>query len=292
MRRVRKAKLGILLGALLIVCGLPAFGAEYTIRPGDILDISVLGEPALSGASTVTPDGKLVLQMAGEVPAAGRTLSQLTQLITAELRKFVREPQVAVSIRSSRRLFVYVLGKIARPGAYEIERGWTISQLVAQAGGPAPEAALARTMVMRGDQSIPVDLEKLIVAGNPSANFVLEPDDVILVPETKEHIVIMGQVARPGAYALKPGERVIDALSEAGGPTSSASVNEVGVIRRQAVQNTAVTRLDLSKFYKNADATQNIALQPDDIVYVPEKGTDWLTTFLGPLLTLFGLFHL
>ncbi len=287
MRGTRRVEAGIVLGVLLIALALPAFAQEYTIRPGDILDISVLGEPSVSGVATVTPDGKLVLHMAGEIPAAGRTLPQLTQMITEELRQFVRDPQVAVSIRSSRRLFAYALGRVARPGAYEIERGWTISQLVAQAGGPAPEAALARTVVMRRDQTIPVDLEKLIVGGNASANFSLEPDDVVLVPETKERVLIMGQVQKPGAYPVKAGDRLIDALGAAGGLTPNASAYEVGVIRRQGEKST-VTRVNLNKFYKNADTTQNIVLKPDDIVFVPEKGVDWSTLLLPWLL----LFHL
>jgi protein involved in polysaccharide export with SLBB domain len=288
MRGARSVEAGIVLVAVLITLASPAFAEEYTVRPGDILEISVLGEQAVSGPATVTPDGKLVLHMAGEIPATGRTLSQLTQMITVALKQFVRDPQVAVSIRSSRRLFAYVLGRVARPGAYEIEKGWSISQLVAAAGGPANEAALARTLVMRKDETIPVDLEKLIVGGNTSANFLLEPDDVVLVPEVKERVLIMGQVQKPGSYAFKAGDRVVDALGAAGGLTANASVNEVGVIRRQG-QKPAVTRLDLDKFYKNADATQNITLQPDDIVYVPEKGVDWLT-ILNPFFLILHLF--
>lgn len=290
MRGARRAGAGTLLGALLIGLILPAFAAEYTIRPGDVLDVSVLGEPSVSGAATVTPDGKLVLHMVGEIPAAGRTLSQLTQTITAELKKFVRDPQVAVTVRSPRRLLAYVLGQVTHPGAYEMERGWTISQLVAAAGGTAKEAALAKTLVMRKDQTIPVDLEKVIMEGNASANFPLEPDDIVLVPETKERVLIMGQVQKPGAYAFKAGDRLTDALGAAGGLTPNASVNEVGVIRRQG-EKSAVTRVDLNKFYKHADATQNVALQADDIVYVPEKGVDWVQ-LLNPLSTLLLLFHL
>ena len=287
MRGTRRVEAGIVLGALLIALVSAAFAQEYTIRPGDILEISVLGEPSVSGPATVTPDGKLVLHMAGEIPATGRTLSQLTQMITAELRQFVRDPQVAVSMRSSRRQFAYVLGRVARPGAYEIEAGWTISQLVAAAGGPAPEAALAKTLVMRKERTIPVDLEKLIIEGNASANFTLEPDDVVLVPETKERVLIMGQVQKPGAYPVRAGDRLTDALGAAGGLTSNASVNEVGVIRRQG-EKSAVTRVNLNKFYKDADTTQNIVLKPDDIVFVPEKGADWMT-WLTPLLLLFHL---
>jgi len=289
MRGARRAEVGILVAALLIALVLPAFAQEYTIRPGDILEISVLGEPSVTGPASVSPDGTLTLQMAGEIQAAGLTLPQLTKKITEELRKFVRDPQVAVSIRSSHRLYAYVIGRVVHPGAYEIDHGWTVSQLVAVAGGPEHEAALARALVMRNDKSIPVDLEQLLIEGNASANLSLEPGDVVIVPETRTRVVVMGGVQKPGPYSYRPGDRLVDLLSAAGGLTPKASMAEIGVIRRQG-QKAAVTHVDLSKFYKNGDVTQNVVLQPEDVVYVPEKtGIDWIN-LLGPLATLFLLF--
>ena len=284
MTLARRVEAGIALGVLLIALVSPVAGQEYTIRAGDVLDISVLGEPAVSGPATVSPDGKLPLQMAGEIPAAGLTLSQLTQKITEALKQFVREPQVIVTIRSSHRLYAYVLGQVARPGAYEIDKGWTISQLVAVAGGPATEAALARALVMRNEKTIPVDLQKLIIEGNALANLPLEPGDVVIVPQTTTRIVLMGAVLKPGTYSVKPGDRLVDALAAAGGLTDKASTKEIGVIRRDG-QTAAVTRVDLGKFYKNGDVTQNIVLRSEDVVYVPEKSGFSLLGLLGELAT-------
>ncbi len=283
MTLARRLEAGIALGVLLIALVSPVVGQEYIIRAGDVLDIAVLGEPLVSGPATVSPDGNLALQMAGQIPAAGLTLSQLTQKITEALKQFVREPQVLVTIRSSHRLYAYVLGQVARPGVYEIDRGWTISQLVAVAGGPATEAALARALVMRNEKTIPVDLQKLIIEGNASANFSLEPGDVVIVPQTTTRIALMGAVLKPGSYAVKPGDRLVDVLSAAGGLTDKASTNEIEVIRREG-QAAAVTRVDLGKFYRNGDVTQNVVLRPEDVVYVPEKGFS-LWSLLGQLAT-------
>lgn len=289
MRIARRFGAGIVLVVLLIASVSPAIAQGYTIRPGDILEISVLGEPTVSGPATVSPDGKLTLQMAGEIQAAGLTVSQLTQKITEALKQYVRDPQVVVSIRSSHRLYAYVLGQVVRPGAYEIDRGWRISHLVAVAGGPARDAALARALVMRNEQTIPVDLDDVITQGNAGANLSLEAGDVVIVPEMRTRVVVMGGVQKPGPYMFKPGDRLVDILSAAGGLTPKASMAEIGVIRRQG-QKAAVTRVDLSKFYKNGDVTQNVVLQPEDVVYVPEKnGIDWVS-LLSPLATLFLLF--
>lgn len=289
MRLTRRVQAGMVLGVLLIVLVPPAVAQEYVVRPGDILEISVLGEPAVSGPATVSPDGKLTLHMAGDIQAAGLTLPQLTKKITEDLKEYVRDPQVTVSIRSSHRLYAYVLGQVAHPGAYEIDQGWRISQLVAVAGGPAREAALSRTLVMRSDKTIPVDLQQLMVDGNASANLSLEPGDVVIVPETRTRVVVMGGVQKPGQYAYNPGDRLVDLLSAAGGLTPKANMTDIGVIKRQG-QKSAVNHVDLSKFYKTGDISQNVALQPEDIVYVPEKtGIDWVN-LLGPLATLFLIF--
>ena len=293
MRLARRVHAGIVLGVLLVALVPlvpPVFAQQYTIRPGDILEISVLGEPSVSGPATVGPDGKLTLQMAGDIPAAGLTLSQLTDKITEALKQYVRNPLVTVTIRSSRRLYAYVLGQVAHPGAYEIDRGWTVSQLVAVAGGPASEAALARSLVMRNDKTIPVNLQQLIIEGNASANLGVEPGDVVIVPQMTTRVLLMGAVQKPGPYMIKPGDRLIDVLSNAGGPTDKAALDQIGVVRRQGQKN-AVIPVNLSKFYKSGDISQNLALQAEDVVYVPDRATgiNW-EGLLNSFATLFLLF--
>jgi polysaccharide export outer membrane protein len=258
----------------------PAFAQEYVIGPGDVLEVSVVGEPIVSGSVTVGPDGSIVMPLIGQVAINGLTLPQATEKIAAALKGFIREPQVVVAIRqaSPRRQFVYLLGQVARPGVYEMPTGWSVAELIAVAGGPAPAAALSRAFIMRKSETIPVNLEQLLVDGNPSANVTLSSGDLVIVPETKSRVVIMGQVVKPGPYLLKPGDRVVDVLSSAGGPTPNAGTQEIGIIR-QGTPKPTVTPVNLEKFYKSGDMSQNLALQPGDIIYVPEKskGLEWGT---------------
>src|SRR5437588_523124 len=97
------------------------------------------------------------------------------------------------------------------PGAYEIpgyevQKQWTVAELIAVAGGPLPGAALPKAIVMRKDTSIPVDLEQLIVEGNASANVSLNAGDVVIVPESKNKVVVMGGVLKPGPYRFREGD--------------------------------------------------------------------------------------
>jgi protein involved in polysaccharide export with SLBB domain len=215
----------------------------------------------------------------------------VTDKIAAALKDFIREPQVVVAIRqaSPRRQFAYLLGQVARPGAYEMQDGWTVAELVAVAGGPTSGAALSRAFIVRKSETIPVNLEQLLDSGNPSANATLSSGDLVIVPETKSRVVIMGQVAKPGPYGIKAGDRVVDVLSSAGGPTQGARTDEIGIIR-QKDSKPVVTPINLDKFYKSGDLSQNLTLEPGDVIYVPTKaGVNWaqiLGSFVFPIIWL------
>ena len=290
--RIRGLAMAMVPLLVLTVFSSAAFSQEYKVGPGDVLEISVVGESLVSGQVTVGPDGKIVMPLVGSIHVNGLTLPQVTDKVTMALKEFIREPQVVVAIRQAapRRQFAYVLGQVARPGVYEMQEGWSVAELIAVAGGPASAAALSRSFILRKSETLPVNLEQLLVDGNTSANVPLLSGDLVIVPETKNRVILMGQVTKPGPYLLKPGDRVVDVLSSAGGPTASARTQEIGIIRQQDAKPT-VTAINLDKFYKSGDLTQNLALQPGDIVYVPEKskGIDWgaiLSTFVFPILFL------
>ncbi|HLJ60340.1 MAG TPA: polysaccharide biosynthesis/export family protein [bacterium] len=275
---------------------------QYTVQPGDVLQIAVVGESEVSGSVTVSQDGSIMVPMVGRIPAGGATLPQLTDRVTQALKTYIRDPQVAITITqtATRQQFVYLLGQVVRPGAYQIGDGLTIAAVIAAAGGPTPSAALPRAFVLRKTQTIPVDLQQLLIDGNTQANMVIQPGDVIIVPEGRDRVVLMGAVVRPGPYIISPGDRLVDLLSAAGGMTQTAKINDVGVVRQAVPAPTSatkptVTEVDLTKFYKSGDMTQNLELHSGDIVYVPDQGQHvvWnaFLNSLGSMGWLFLLVH-
>ncbi len=295
-RMMRRMATGLILAVALLTVVPPGMAQEnstqpYTIGPGDVLDVSVIGE--WTGSVMVNPDGKIMIPQFGEVSVAGLTLPQVTEKVTTELKKFIRDPKVLIAIRqtASRRQFVYLLGQVPRPGSYEMQKGWTVAELIAVAGGTAPGAALPRVLILRKDTTIPVDLQKLLIEGDASANVSLEAGDVVIVPETKNRVVVMGGVVKPGPYLFREGDHVVDVLSAAGGPTPKAEVSNIGVVRLEG-QKPTVKPVDLDKFYKSGDAKQNVVLQPGDIVYVPEQSGFNFSQFLSSLNGLAYIFLL
>lgn len=257
---------------------------EYTLGPGDVLDIVVLGEPTLTVTLTVRPDGRISYPMLGELVVAGLKPSELSGRITQGLSRYIRQPQVTVSVRDARgRPFVYLVGQVARPGAYEIQRGWTVVQAIASAGGVTPRADLRKSQLLRQNQTIPVDLERVLLRGEAQEAPALEAGDVVVVPESPlRRVFVLGFVARPGAYEIGEGARLHEAISLAGGPDRRAALESVGVIRQEVAPRGRVQTFDLLRFLRSADASQNPVLQPGDVVFVPETRTpDWESVLRG-----------
>lgn len=260
-------RLFALLLVVLLAAGIPWAGAqEYVIGAGDVVDIVVQGEPDLTRSYLVRPDGKITMPLVGEVEAAGLTSKALAEKLATALKRFVRDPQVSVVIRqAARRNFVYLLGQVTRPGAYEFLEGWTVAELLATAGGTTEKASLRRAVIMRRDQAIPIDLEQLLVKGNPRANAALQPGDVVIVSGIDDRVHVLGEVGKPGYHELKEGDRILDIVTKAGGVTLKGAPERISILRPEG----AVT-VDLVALLQKGQVDQNVAMQPGDIVFVPE----------------------
>src|SRR5262249_32304319 len=93
----------------------------YLIGLEDVLAISVWGEPDLSTIATVRSDGKILMQLLGDVLASGLTTSQLREFLRDSLSKYVRVPVVSVIVTESHSKMVHVIGRVAKPGAYPLK---------------------------------------------------------------------------------------------------------------------------------------------------------------------------
>jgi len=86
------------------------WAADYEVGPGDSLSISVWGVPELSVPVAVRPDGKITLPAVGDVAAAGRTPSQLSEELTAVLGDYVKNPIVTVTVAQVTNNRIYISG--------------------------------------------------------------------------------------------------------------------------------------------------------------------------------------
>ena len=122
---------------------------EYTLNPGDQLDIVVSSAPELSRTLTVGPDGRVVMPMSKPIMAAGRTFLQVQGELSAELAKQLRDPTLAVTPRAYAPEQVYVGGQVGQPGTYTMPGRIGALEAILMAGGMRPTAKSRQVAVLR-----------------------------------------------------------------------------------------------------------------------------------------------
>lgn len=159
---------------------------NYLIGPLDVLSINVWKETELSVSVPVRPDGKISLPLLNDVEAAGMTPMALTAALTEKLKKYFSDPRVAVTVKEINSKRVYILGQVARPGAYSLTPQMTVMQALSTAGGFGQYAGLKSIYVLRlqdGKQvKLPFNYKEFLKGKNAYQNVFLQPEDTIVVP--------------------------------------------------------------------------------------------------------------
>jgi polysaccharide export outer membrane protein len=128
-----------------------ATAADYRISPFDSIDISVYGESDLSlKGQQVDAAGVLSLPLVGRIQASGKTASQLGHDVERlYAQKYLRNPQVTVSVDKSVSQKVTVQGEVATPGVYELKGPTTLLEALSLAKGEQRSAALDQVVIFR-----------------------------------------------------------------------------------------------------------------------------------------------
>ena len=159
---------------------------NYTVKPGDLLSISVWKEPDLQKETLVRPDGSFSFPLVGEVDAKGKTVADLNKTLSQRLTKFISDPVVTVSIQEIKGNKVYVIGQVTRPGEFIMNPTVDVMQALSMAGGTTPFAALGDIVVLRrtpaGKQSIPFRYNDVVRGKRMDQNIDLQSGDVVVVP--------------------------------------------------------------------------------------------------------------
>jgi len=293
----------VLVLLMLASLGLPAAAGDYVLAPDDVIEVNVWREPELSRKQIqINSEGNITVPYINHIiKASGLTQQELAELLADEYEKaeILVNPKIDVNLIKKHPMTVWVLGQVQRPGIVEFKEGDTITSAIAQAGSYTAEARLeAAVLTRRGsDKTIPIDLKKLYKDGALSQNYKLEEGDVLYLPEdTFNKYYVLGEVLRPGLYILRDNTSVLSAVSQAGGPTERGSMKGVMLVRGD-INNPEKRTIDLSKMVKG-DLSQDVQIEPGDVVYVPETNKpDWgkISQILNALMSIgtirrYGLF--
>jgi polysaccharide biosynthesis/export protein len=164
--------------------------ARVILAPGDLVDVKFFYTPELNESQRIRPDGKITLQLAGEVMAAGLTPSQLQSDLEKKYASLIEKPSVAVIARTLNHRNVYIGGAVNRPGMIEMPGDLTALSAILKAGGfNLNEAALENVLVIRQEgetqKAFCLDFREDLEGGAPQAPFYLHAQDIVYVPRTR-----------------------------------------------------------------------------------------------------------
>jgi polysaccharide export outer membrane protein len=173
------------------VASVRATNPDYLIGPGDTINIIVWRNPEVSMSVPVRPDGKITTPLVEDLPAAGKTSTQLARDIEKALAKFIQQPVVTVVVTNFVGNYdeqIRVIGQAAKPQALPYRRDMTLMDVLIAVGGTTEFAAGNRATLIRNvggkQQRFNVRLDDLMKDGDISANLPMRPGDVLVIPES------------------------------------------------------------------------------------------------------------
>ncbi len=210
---------------------------NYTLGPGDELQVSVYGVQEYSASIPVSVEGKIVIENVGQISVSGMSIEAATQKIKAAIAKVystVRsgQSQVSISLTQIRTIKVTIVGG-KQPGNYSISSLATVYNALHLAGGPGKNGSYRNIELIRNNKVYKkIDIYKFLVKGDQSDNVSLKDNDVVRIPAYNDRVTVEGEVKRPGIFEMKQGETFTDLLGFASGFNEFAYTASVNVVQK------------------------------------------------------------
>lgn len=246
---------------------------DYRIGPGDVLIITVAGEPDLKGVKAkVSQEGTIELAYIDHsIKLAGLSEQQATELLRKEFNVILKEPQVTIFIEEYNAQRVSIAGAVNKPKQIALNREMRVYDLISEAGGLTDKAGNVIQLVrFHPTESMEViNLDDLV--RKPQLNRVLRDGDMINVPEAGIIYVTGNGVNKPGAFPLKEPIKLTAAIALAGGLAQDAKKKEVHLVRSNGLDQTSTSETVINFADIEKDSAKDIVLKPYDVVMVPES---------------------
>jgi polysaccharide biosynthesis/export protein len=275
----------------------------YRIGPADVLSIIVWEHPELvvpnltysigetagtlpsgPGLSTQTvpgfvvgAEGNIQYPYLGVVKAEGLTVGELQAAMTQGLARYLKNPQLTVSVIAYRSQRIFVEGQVAQPGIKPItDVPMSLAEALSEANGvPAGIGDTSRVQVLRAGMRYRLDLPALAAQGVDISQIMLRNRDVVRVlPQTYNQVFVVGEVGKPTPVPMHDGSLTLSEALAGAMSVDPATAEPEGIYVVRAGGDPGrpqVFRLD-SKSPVGLALAEHFDLQPKDVVYVDATG--------------------
>ncbi len=266
---------------------------QYRVAPHDVLQVTVWDHPELTAPSgqyrspeengvLVNSNGAIFFPYVGTIDVAGKTLSEIRDLVTQRLARVVANPQLDVRVAAFRGKKVQITGEVVAPATVPLtDLPLRIQDALALAKGFTPDSDFSRVSLARDSKVYVLNLQALYEQGDLTQNWLLKDGDVVNVPDRSANkVFVMGEVRSQTSKLMVRGRMtLLEALSDPGVPGSgvvngfdpiASDVSKIYVLRGEYAAP-AIFQLDAS----SADAlllAAQFPLQPRDVVFVSTYG--------------------
>jgi polysaccharide export outer membrane protein len=256
--------------------------ANYRIGPGDKLVLVLTGDVEQSYSLDVTREGFIIVPQVGQIFVNQLTLAELENVLYSRLGRVysgVRRGAGATThfyitparLGSNQ---IFVTGDVLRPGSYRVSSAGTALTALYAALGPSDNGGMRQVLIRRGGVVLDtLDVYDYLLNGNTSHDVRLTNGDLVFVPIHGPRVRIVGEVARPATYEMRPNETLADALRFAGGFTATAARQRVQIERivppaqrTLGGRDRIVTDIESDQFTNGTGPA--IAVLPGDVIRV------------------------
>jgi polysaccharide export outer membrane protein len=195
----------------------------------------------LNGDFRVDFDGNLELPYDVTINTNNPSLSELKKKLLELYQPYFKGvPDINIRVKQHA-YWVDVRGLVQKPGRYLLQQGDSLDEVLAQAGGIIKENPPKFVRIQKGQETFAMDLNQYYGQGEDQILGWLGGEVIFFQQDagsfadssiTRRPLTIVGEVRKPGDYVLKPGQDIVDVISQADGFTNEADLDRIELIRR------------------------------------------------------------
>ncbi len=246
---------------------------SYRVGTGDVLTVETFDHKEVSGVFSVEDDGSILFPLLDRVPVVGLSASEVARLLERLLeRDYYVDVIVKVEVKEYHSRPVTVLGEVAKPGTVFLEGPTTLTEILVAAGGlrstAGPQVDVRRVERVDGREITKVysfSTEKLL-SGEQGREFEVMAGDIVAV-SARQVYFITGEINRAGQFEIGRGLTLMQAISQAGGPSKFAS-NAVEIHRDLDGQKT-ILEFDLGDIRRGK--VEDVEIMPGDVITLKRR---------------------